>query len=458
MEADEWQPLLPGDPTSLIVLPAPWLVRISLFLCGMGIFARTEAFLLQTQLYNVCFNEGLHFYAKANAALFLPGLAVLFLQSKCDHVIDLRFGTLRANYVRIVFTTALTIIVTEGYILLIDMHPSLSSSSGLIYSTLLIVGLCTSLVYGAFAQIVALVPDRYHSYFFIGQMCPFFVLLPVNIATGNLCSVSMQPSDKQVLTTINWSGVLIFYGAGSGLTVLAVVALRIVTHACRDYIRRKDLLLSTQISASINDEEPKEATPLLVIFSQIKYELVTYGLSVLASIYVASKYSAIPSSHFANLETLLLYEYYVASAFGMISTEFKIFRNVNTALLFGVPHPAPEFSLISHILPLVPCRHHVPAPACHSGRCLGLESCGKGASCERLDSLGRQCTLHADGRVPVYDLVLQSDFQVPRRAYQVASVHCHQSCVLRQHVVVDRDCAGDVAVDCCSCWMVLCWT
>eukprot|EP00042_Codosiga_hollandica_P016326 m.41266 g.41266 ORF g.41266 m.41266 type:complete len:303 (+) comp46134_c0_seq7:539-1447(+) len=246
------------------------------------------------------------------------------------------------------------------------MHPSLSSSSGLIYSTLLIVGLCTSLVYGAFAQIVALVPDRYHSYFFIGQMCPFFVLLPVNIATGNLCSVSMQPSDKQVLTTINWSGVLIFYGAGSGLTVLAVVALRIVTHACRDYIRRKDLLLSTQISASINDEEPKEATPLLVIFSQIKYELVTYGLSVLASIYVASKYSAIPSSHFANLETLLLYEYYVASAFGMISTEFKIFRNVNTALLFGitclrllailgvvlVSNPAAKVHLVSDWIPL----------------------------------------------------------------------------------------------------------
>jgi hypothetical protein len=34
------------------------------------------------------------------------GVAVLLLQSKYDHAIDARFGTLRANLVRILLTTA----------------------------------------------------------------------------------------------------------------------------------------------------------------------------------------------------------------------------------------------------------------------------------------------------------------------------------------------------------------
>ena len=34
------------------------------------------------QLFNVCMGFGVDFYAKANAALFLPGILILVLQSK----------------------------------------------------------------------------------------------------------------------------------------------------------------------------------------------------------------------------------------------------------------------------------------------------------------------------------------------------------------------------------------
>jgi hypothetical protein len=99
------------------------LVRVCLFLCGMGVFARCEGFLLQTQvrcfcmhvcgahstqLFGQCLGYGLGYYAQANAVLFLPGVVVLIFQSKFDPILDSKFGTLRCNFYRLLITTICT--------------------------------------------------------------------------------------------------------------------------------------------------------------------------------------------------------------------------------------------------------------------------------------------------------------------------------------------------------------
>ena len=42
------------------------------------------------------------------------------------------------------------------------------------------------------------------------------------------------------------------------------------------------------------------------IIKEIKWEILTHAMSVSASLFVASKYSALPANHFTNLETLLM--------------------------------------------------------------------------------------------------------------------------------------------------------
>ncbi len=81
-----------------------------------------------------------------------------------------------------------------GYVIAVDQNNAQSSDSVLIFAVLVGVGMCTSLTYGAFAQIVALVPDRYHYYFFMGTMCPFFIYIPLNVATG-VCLLSLLHLD-----------------------------------------------------------------------------------------------------------------------------------------------------------------------------------------------------------------------------------------------------------------------
>ena len=110
-----------GDDASAYTIRHPLLVRLLLFLCGMGVFARAEAFFLQTQvhhryvmmtssqtrlqLFNQCLGYGLNYYAVSNALMFLPGIIMMIIQGHFDLSYDRRFGTLKSNFVRITTTT-----------------------------------------------------------------------------------------------------------------------------------------------------------------------------------------------------------------------------------------------------------------------------------------------------------------------------------------------------------------
>ncbi len=101
-----------------------------------------------------------------------------------------------SNFLPSSLTVTLGLVI--GYVIAVDQNNAQSSDSVLIFAVLVGVGMCTSLTYGAFAQIVALVPDRYHYYFFMGTMCPFFIYIPLNVATG-VCLYSLLHSNW-----LNW--------------------------------------------------------------------------------------------------------------------------------------------------------------------------------------------------------------------------------------------------------------
>ena len=58
------------------------------------------------QLFNVCFGLGVKYYATSNAAMFLPGILMLLVQGRFDHIFDRKYGTLRCNAARLVGTTS----------------------------------------------------------------------------------------------------------------------------------------------------------------------------------------------------------------------------------------------------------------------------------------------------------------------------------------------------------------
>lgn len=83
-------------------------LKLLFFICGLSVFARSEALFMQTQMYAKCFGLGPNFYAAASSALFMPGIVVQMIQTKYDRHLDRKFGTYRAAAYRIVLAYAST--------------------------------------------------------------------------------------------------------------------------------------------------------------------------------------------------------------------------------------------------------------------------------------------------------------------------------------------------------------
>ena len=81
----------------------------------------------------------------------------------------------------------MSIAAIEFFVLYVHSHPADRTSHPLLFAVLVIVGLCTSVTFSSAASVIALLPDRFHYFFFMGTYCPFIVYLPLNVATGNLC-------------------------------------------------------------------------------------------------------------------------------------------------------------------------------------------------------------------------------------------------------------------------------
>ena len=86
---------------------------------------------------------------------------------------------------------------------------------------------------------------------------------------------------------------------------MTLVALQFLVYVTKPVISRKDFQL-TQGKKSKTSDEMRIASSIMEIIKEIKWEILTHAMSVSASLFVASKYSALPANHFTNLETLLM--------------------------------------------------------------------------------------------------------------------------------------------------------
>jgi hypothetical protein len=84
-------------------------LKLLFFICGLSTFARSEAVLMQTQMYAKCFHLGPNFYAAASSAIFMPGIFIQMIQTKYDRVFDRKYGTYKAAAFRIVLSYAGTL-------------------------------------------------------------------------------------------------------------------------------------------------------------------------------------------------------------------------------------------------------------------------------------------------------------------------------------------------------------
>lgn len=58
----------------------PRLQLLLLFVCGIGTFARTEVFVLQTRFFTKCGGYGTDYFPFSHAALFIPPIFFLYVE------------------------------------------------------------------------------------------------------------------------------------------------------------------------------------------------------------------------------------------------------------------------------------------------------------------------------------------------------------------------------------------
>ena len=163
---------------------------VLLFVCGASTFARTEAFVLQTELFSFCFRQGTLYTPLAILLLFAPGLVIQFVQAKYDAGYDLRFGSSKAAFFRQAVANGLSALSMAGFVAAIYCVPSLRDSKPLLFAVLTVQGLTCAVSYGALSQLVAVLPAPFPSYFFVGMyLCTLVVFTPLNAGLGNLCKV-----------------------------------------------------------------------------------------------------------------------------------------------------------------------------------------------------------------------------------------------------------------------------
>ena len=100
-------------------------------------------------------------------------------------------------------------------------------------------------------------------------------------------------------------------------------------------------------------------------FRRIWIEIIAQSITTVCSTLIAALYIDIPSSHFEDLATILLYDYYIFGSAGIVLTSFRPVRKLVTSkVLLGMSIVRIVFVPLSilctqgvvrwHALPLIP--------------------------------------------------------------------------------------------------------
>eukprot|EP00037_Helgoeca_nana_P028118 m.328031 g.328031 ORF g.328031 m.328031 type:complete len:570 (-) comp27685_c0_seq20:41-1750(-) len=184
----------PPAPAAVVTLATPqkkkkasWMLLALLFWCGMGTFARTEVFVLQTRYFTVCAGYGKDYFPYSHAALFMPPILFLYLETKIAPILIARFGARMYAMGRILAATVSTVVVLLVFAAQFspgrDSHPSAAG----FYVGLIVIGWGASATYEVVTAMVSALSSSSFAAFFVGTYSAAIIFGPVNIATGELC-------------------------------------------------------------------------------------------------------------------------------------------------------------------------------------------------------------------------------------------------------------------------------
>jgi hypothetical protein len=245
-------------------------------------------------------------------------------------------------------------------LLLAQSSPHLQDNVVFVYILLGIMGIGISISFGCFVQIVSMFPPQLHPFFFFGTYSPFFIFAPVNVAVGDLC-VEVDPvpgtDPKAEEWHLRWDSIWVYYVVAMAMSLAGVFCFfGIASHPKGlALFRKKDVELRDKFQKSLVGVNQVEQAPLLAMASprsqgeadmstlqclgKIRLEVFSQCIVTLCSTIIAAEYIDFKPSHFADLPTILLYDYYIFASAGIVLTSWKpvrVFMSSRTLLIIAL--------------------------------------------------------------------------------------------------------------------------
>ena len=345
------------NPTSSTKPTSPIIIAICMIGMGASTFATSEALFLQTEMFTKCFNYS-NFFGVALMCLFLPGLIVQILQNQFDEQYNRKFSTRTATAFRI--SIGQTFILVPCFVFFTKLHqdhPNQLASSpppqSLLIGCFIFIGFGCAFVYGSSSQIVALLPSKFHAYFFVGAYLNSIVMAPVNTAVGQLFTIK----DHQC-TEIYWNKITKFYAISTFTNCFGVLSFVVL---CYCTVTGKRAVMGVGTNENDNEEGggiglPMEfvlnpASPTLsergrgikkINSGQIWRQLFGVGLTMVLvlveNMLVSSSYHKIPvAGQIFAIPTVMMYSFYMSMCVGSMTSSFKcVQKKLTTSILFGL--------------------------------------------------------------------------------------------------------------------------
>ena len=334
------------------------LIPACMVAMGVSAFPICETLLLQTAVFSQCLGYP-EFYGLATMVLFLFGLPLMVLQNKFDQTCDRRQGAKVAAIFRVVLGHSLQLVALLIFLTSlrdIDKSSNTAGRRGLLVVTFSVIGVGTAIVYGAYAQTVSIFPERYHPFFFIGTYLVSWVVAPVNVALGELCTVREPDGSLMETPQVHWDKIFEYYAIGCILNVVGCVMFIVFTtgtQKARQAFQTKDDQLTTAILGSVQQQVPESASwvvepvngsmltspppssppssprpqlaaaesapplELCQVWRKCFFVGGVMALCLIENLLVCGEYSRLPiQGQIPSLRTLMMYSYYAAQCVG----------------------------------------------------------------------------------------------------------------------------------------------
>eukprot|EP01048_Picozoa_sp_COSAG05_P003763 COSAG05_NODE_181_length_14767_cov_9.554859_5_plen_427_part_00 len=320
------------------------LVPACMVAMGASAFPICETLLLQTAVFCRCL-EFPSFYGLATMVLFMLGLPIMVAQNRCDQDQDRIHGAKAAAIFRVVLGHSVQLLSLASFLMTLrDMNAATSDTDRVLLLSVAFsfIGIGCAIVYGAYAQTVSMFPEKYHPYFFIGTYLVSFIVAPVNVMLGELCTMR-EPSGKPMATPeMHWDKMFEYYGIGSVLNIAGCVMFVIFTTstdvAGKAFKTKDDQLSSPILSVQTTDEAARsaqqiqhsDAAPpqlpaagsapplgLCAVWSRCLGVGCVMAMCLLQNLLVCGEYARLPiQGQIPALRTLMMYSYYGAQCVG----------------------------------------------------------------------------------------------------------------------------------------------